>query len=212
MFAEIRAAAALLISDVLALPPTEAGQSELRSEMIPASEGQLALRQAWDFFQGPDGRVSPASVGHAGGVNTLMADGSVQFLRHAFWLRLKAAMRLGAYRENWEAIPGVAFSEVNGTAPETLKWFSIPTVSRLVDQFVTDAGCRNTLQSLLQATRSAVLRGNLATAKNLSKQFADAVKAAELATPPQVSPTAARVMHTAGDDVYQWDPGDGIDP
>jgi Tfp pilus assembly major pilin PilA len=200
MFEAVKAAAAIGLGDVLGLAPSTADREELERQMAPASSGPLALRQAADVVQAPDGTISFGSIERSmGGANFQFSDGSVRFIRSALWTRVKQAMQLGAYGERWETLPGVMLSQVNGSAPASGSIFSFDSVRGLIATFASDPQNGKVLIDLVCSIENAVRTGDQRTAQTTAKKFVDAVKA-----PAAMNSSAIVFVGGWGSSAYQY--------
>jgi type II secretory pathway pseudopilin PulG len=200
MFAAVRAAAAIGLGDILGLAQSAADREELERQMAPASSGPLALRQAANVFQAPDGTIGFGSIERSmGGANFQFSDGSVRFLRSSLWTRVKQAMQLGAYGERWETLPGVTLSEVDGSAPGSGSIFSFDSIRSLIATFGSDAQSIKVLTDGVYSIENAMRAGDLRTAEAAAKRFVDSVKA-----PSTMHPSAVVFVGGWGSSAYQY--------
>jgi prepilin-type N-terminal cleavage/methylation domain-containing protein/prepilin-type processing-associated H-X9-DG protein len=96
----------------------------------PQTGSTLAL------LTGRDGTLSLHSL-HTNGANFAMGDGSVRSVFAEFTRGLLSDMQVGAYGENWTALPGVAIPAVNGLADPPV--FNLMDLTRLA-QFHLPSG------------------------------------------------------------------------
>jgi prepilin-type N-terminal cleavage/methylation domain-containing protein/prepilin-type processing-associated H-X9-DG protein len=116
MFNAVRGAGKAIFSDLIAVVPSAKDRDWLTDRFVPTANSRSSLVDAFDAYKGADGKVSLQSA-HIGGVNALMGDGSVRFIRDTIHGRIFQAMQLGVYGEKWETLPGVSLSEIDGKAP-----------------------------------------------------------------------------------------------
>jgi prepilin-type processing-associated H-X9-DG protein len=206
MFAAARAAAATAIAEVLSLPKTAAERAELERQMVQASTGPLALRQAASQLQAADGTISFLAFEQSfnGGVNVAMGDGSVRGIRPMLWQRVKLALQLGAYGERWETLPGIRVGEVNGTAPGSMGLFSLANMRGLTAAFVPNPQAAQQLLGLIAQADTALRVGDLATAQTASKTYVEVVKRGAASPFPLVSPLGAQTLAGWGSSMYQY--------
>ena len=202
MFANVRAAAATGIAELLRLPGTSQEQAELQgAAMKPASVNDpVSMRQAWDFYQGADGKVSFASIRRACCVNAAFGDGSVRSIRSSISDRVLAAMQLGAYGEKWEVLPGVGFTEVNRTSPGAIQPFSFENMKQNTQTLVVDPRAELQLLSYIQKAESAKQAGDLAAAQAASKAYVDTLRTMSTL----ISPLDAQTLGGWGSSMYQY--------
>jgi prepilin-type N-terminal cleavage/methylation domain-containing protein/prepilin-type processing-associated H-X9-DG protein len=205
MFAAVRAAAAIAIADLMALPAKAEERAELERQVVAASSGPMAIRQADDLFQGPDRRVSFASIDRSmSGGNFAFADGSVRSIRTALWNRIRVAMQLGAYGEQWETLPGIGVGEPKGSAPGSTNLFSFATMRELTATFVPNAAAAQTLVNLVAQAEAAVRAGNLPAARAASKAYEDAARSGIFLPIPWLSPVGGHTLGGWGSSMYQY--------
>lgn len=201
MFAQVRAAAATGIAELLRLPLTSTEQAELqRNAMRPASVNDpLSMRQAWGFYQGADGQVSFASIRRACCVNVAFGDGSVRSIRSSISDRVLAAMQLGAFGEKWESLPGVGYTEVSRNAPAAIQPFSFGNMKELTQTLVVDPRSEQLLLSYVQKAESAKQAGDLAGAQAAARAYVAALRTMTL-----ISPLDAQTLGGWGSSMYQY--------
>ena len=208
MFAGVRKALGIGITEVMAVPATAAERGALAAGVIQASRSLPLLMQAGYSFQGTDGTVSFGSLerAHTGGVNVALADGSVRFLKgsiDATWTRVKEAMQLGVYGENWQTLPGIRMSDALGSMPQAT--FTFGAVRELTAAFIADSQLQQTLLAQIGQVEAAVSRGDRASAQRASQTFVNTVQGAAGSLPlPLVSPVGAQTVAGWGSSMYQY--------
>jgi prepilin-type N-terminal cleavage/methylation domain-containing protein/prepilin-type processing-associated H-X9-DG protein len=135
-------------------------------ELVPPGEREAA-------FERVVGEVSDLqSEAMHGGMNALFADGSVRFVSaaivsygyeldgvrvlDAFWREAASELKLGAWREDWEAYPGVA----RPAAFEGPGLLSHDVLGRVTGLVVDPPATAQRLQALLRTAKRAQDRGN----------------------------------------------------
>jgi prepilin-type N-terminal cleavage/methylation domain-containing protein len=201
MFARVRAAGVAAIADVLALAMTSADRAELQSQMARATSEPMAVRQAADFYAGPDGTISFA---HIGGVNASFSDGSVRFIRDSLTRQVWAAMKLGIYGERVDTLPGVRLADIDGKAPGTIQMFSLTNMRELTTTFVPNLQARQVMLGHVQNVESALKAGDRAKAAAASKAYVDSATAFGNLTTPAISPLAVAFVGGWGSSMYQY--------
>ena len=172
MFAAVRAAGAVAIADLLHLPRTAADREYLYRQMPGAATGRSALDEAGRAYTGTDGTITFESIwrGHSGGVNVLMADGSVRFISSSVSSQIWSAMQLGVYGERWEKLPGVKLSGIDGKAPGTINLFSFEFLRELTRAFAPNPRDAESLLTLVSRAKSSARAGDITGAENASKR------------------------------------------
>lgn len=177
MLAQVRVVGGEFIGAVAALAGADSA-----TQIAQAAKDPAAFKQAGDLYQGTDGRISFASV-FRGGVFRTTGDVNLRAMQERFFSQVRAAMQLGAYGEQWESIPGVRLSDVDGSAPGSVKPFSFAALRELTQTVPMDNGLRQTLLNLLGAAEN----GNAAA----PEAYLRAVDAGSRLPAPQVSPSGA---------------------
>ena len=208
MFAQVRAAAAAGIAELMALPRTPEERAELERQVVAASSGPMAIRQAEEMFLGPDRKVTFASIErsmHSGGANFLFADGSVRSIRNSIWLRIQHAMQLGVYGEKWQRLPGIGMGESNGSAPGSGSLFSFANMRELTATFVPNATAAQTLLQLVAQAEAAAKAGDLSAAKAASAAYSNAARRAAFQLPtPWLTPVGGQTLGGWGSSMYEY--------
>lgn len=208
MFAGVRKALGVGIAEVMAVPATAAERGALVAGVIQASRSLPLLLSAGYSFQGPDGTVSFGSLerAHTGGVNPVFADGSVRFLKdsiNATWTRIKQAMQLGVYGENWQTLPGIRMTDALGSVPPAT--FSLDALRELTAAFIADPQLLQTLLAQIGQVEAALSKGDRAAAQRASQTFERTVQGAAAAMPlPLLTPVAAQTVGGWGASSYQY--------
>lgn len=203
MFAAVRAAGAAVVADLLALPESAKDREVLTSGVARAANSSSALADAFETFKGTDGKVSLRSV-HSGGVNVLMSDGSVRFIRQSIDNHIKHALQLGVYGEKWEAVPGVGLAAIDRKAPGSQEPVGFGMLKSLTSSFYFDpVAARAQLDLLEQAESAAQRRDNVAMTEALNKYVA-LIKGHSEAKLPLLSPGAAQTLGGWGSSMYQY--------
>jgi prepilin-type processing-associated H-X9-DG protein/prepilin-type N-terminal cleavage/methylation domain-containing protein len=208
MFAQVRAAAAAGIGELMALPRTAEERAELDRQVVAASSGPMAIRQAEEMFLGPDRRVTFASIHrsmHSGGANFAFGDGSVRSIRNSIWQHIQHAMQLGVYGERWQTLPGIGMGDSNGSAPGSGNLFSFANMRELTATFVPNATAAQTLLQLVAQAEAAAKTGNLPAAKAASQAYSDAARKGAQAVPlPWLTPLGGQTLGGWGMSMYQY--------
>ncbi len=208
MFAAVRKALAIGIAEIMAVPATAAERGSLAAGVIQASRSPQLLISAGYSFQGPDGAVSFGSLerAHTGGMNVLMGDGSVRFLQsslNATWSRVKNAMSVGVYGENWQTLPGIRMTDALGTAPPAT--FTFSALRELTAAFISDPQLLQTLYAQIAQADASIAKGDRAAAQRAAQTFANTVQGAAGSMPlPLVSPVGAQTLGGWGASMYQY--------
>lgn len=211
MFAGVRAAAAIAIGELMGLPRTAEERAELDRQVVAATNGPMAVRQAEDLFQGPDRKVSFASIERSmSGAQFAFSDGSVRTIRSALWNRVKAIMQLGVYGERWETLPGIGLGESNGSAPGSGKLFSFANMRELTATFVPNAAAAQTLLQLVAQAERAARAGDLQTARAASLAYVEASRTGVQLPIPWLSPIGGQTLGGWGSSMYQYAYNDPI--
>ena len=195
MWADVRARAAIAIGDVLAMTPPGSARTELQQQVLPHVNSPATVSQVATQLQGPDGRISYTSIQNTfGGAMFGMGDGSVRTVKSGIWASIQQGLQLGVYRENWQALPGVAVSSIlPGSAGDLLTFGS---ARRLTSQLVQNRQVATTLEGLLTTAESASKIGDKATAQKALATFIDTVEKGAFVQPPP--PTHASLNNCSG--------------
>ena len=206
MWTEVRAAGAIAIAELLALPRTAAERASLESQMVRAAGSPTAKQDAFDTFKDPNGTVSFASIQKAVCcVNVVMSDGSVRSILHAMMTRVIFASELGVYGERVDQLPGVKLAEIDGTAPGTMNLFSFANMRELTRTFVPNPAAAQPLLELIGKTELAAKAGDVPAAQTYSKTFVVAVAANYGLATPTISPLGAIAFVGGwGSSMYQY--------
>lgn len=197
MFAAIRAAGAAIIADLMSLPDSPKERQELSSKYATAVGAPLALQDAVDGLKGSDGKVSFRSI-HSGGVNALMADGSVRFISQSINYHLRNAMQLGVYGENWEALPGVELPQVDGKAPGSLNPLGFELLKGLTTSYVHDAAAARASLDLLARAEAANQRRDYADMKAALAEYLTRTRQLMNAPVPLIGPVGGNTLRKIG--------------
>jgi prepilin-type N-terminal cleavage/methylation domain-containing protein/prepilin-type processing-associated H-X9-DG protein len=112
--------------------------------------------EALGELAGPDGNLSLATF-HTGGVNFVFGDGSVRTAFEAFTNDVLAAMRVGAYGEQWQLLPGVG---TGLPAVQRPAFFNYPDLMTLTRELVPDGHFEDALLRDLRQAADAAARGH----------------------------------------------------
>ncbi len=170
MLAAARAAGAIAVEDLLALPETQRERDQARRDFPYQVSLRSSTERAFQDYAGTDGTISPASL-HSGGANFAMADGSVRFIRDTLNLSVFQAMEFGAYGENWKQLPGVKLAGIDGKAPGTIAPLSFDMLRGLTTSFVHEIGVQLGLVFILNEAEAAQNAGDRAGAQAALKKF-----------------------------------------
>ena len=201
MFAAIRAAGAAAVADVIALPASEKDRESLRNQFAAAANGKMALVDAFNVFKGVDGTVTPRS---STGVNALMADGSVRFIRDSLNLQLRQALQLGVYGEKWESLPGATLQDVGEKTPESQQPVGFGMMYILNSAFVADPSSARSLAALPAQADDSFQRGDLAGMKTAMENYVALEKSLAQKPLPLISPIGEQTLSGWGSSMYQY--------
>lgn len=142
---------------IAALTPGE--QKQVFERIRPYVESPNAPADVFNSLKGTDGQVTFRSMfsSHPGGVNVLMGDGSVRFVRDSINTQIFAALQLGVNGERWELLPGIK-SPGSTLDPALL---SCPSIHEIVVTKVTDSASSSALQSAVAKAAKAEAAGDL---------------------------------------------------
>lgn len=174
MFANIRKQAAIAIGQMIGLLPSIAQQSEVSTMVLPYLNSPGAVAQASTLLQGPDGKITFASIRRAEAGSFGFSDGSVRGVFQSFWNSVERELQLGVYGEKWEQLPGIAAPE-GGTSSRASELFSYPSLSGLTAEFVADGPAEVYLRSLLARAETAVKQGDTTAARAAMNAYIDGV-------------------------------------
>lgn len=108
-----------------------AEQSEVqRTTLSILAQPDPEVGRVLGTLAGDDGTFSFRSV-HAGGANFLFGDGSVRFVAASLVQNIASAMRLGAYGENWQELPGVALPDARSISPAIFNLADLEALTRM---------------------------------------------------------------------------------
>lgn len=209
MFAAVRKAGAVAIAETVGLARTAEQRATLSKQLAPPANPEMALRQAADAYQGPDGSISFASISrHSGGIHFTMGDGSVRWIRYGLWQAVQRAMQLGVYGERWETLPGVNVEDVRGDAPGGMELFSFRYMRELTAQVVFDEGLRQTLLGVVGRAEAAAKAGDLPAVEAAGKAYQEQMNKGSALATPAVSPlgrqSAIVFVGGWGSSMYQY--------
>ncbi|MBC7926818.1 MAG: DUF1559 domain-containing protein [Bryobacteraceae bacterium] len=201
MFVTLRGAVATTIVDLLVSPASAEDRDSLARNVAAAVGRPTALYDAFNAWKGVDGKVALRSF-HPGGVNALLGDGSVRFIRDSISYNVWNAMQVGVYGEKWETVPGIELSAVNLKAPGTQAPMGIELQEVLVSSYSV-GGHGGELRRLLAEIKAASDRGDQAAVRAKVVEFQTRVKQFELAPLPLVSPLGSQTLRGIAN-VYQY--------
>jgi prepilin-type processing-associated H-X9-DG protein len=208
MFARAHASAAIAIAQLIALVPDApdqtaprelmgkfAGGGSLAKQVIPFLNTPGTTEQGVAPLQGQDGKVSLSSImaglgGHPGGVNYSMADGSVRFIRNSLAEALRRDLQLGAYRENWETMPGIA-GPFGGSAAS---FFSYANLAGMTSTLIPTDSVAQTLRAILARAQDAHRTGDRSAEQAALQIYIDSLAAGVVARPPTVTPLSRNAL------------------
>jgi prepilin-type N-terminal cleavage/methylation domain-containing protein len=194
MWADLRRRAVIGIADVLAMLPLGTARTELEQQVLPYVNSPGTVNQVASQLQGPDGRISYASIHNNLGGMFAMGDGSVRAVRSDIWASLQQGLQLGIYGEKWQSLPGVAVSSVLPASAGDLLTFG--SARRLTSQLVQNREASMKLEGLLTTAETASNQGDKATAQGALSAFIDTVEKGAFVQPPPV--THASISTCAG--------------
>lgn len=181
MFAEVRATGAVAVEELLSLPGAAREQRQLIEQAAREANDPLSVREAFEAYQGADGKVSLGSVSR-GGVQVALGDGSVRSIRSGMLSKLMAAMRVGTYGERWEKIPGAALKDVDGIAAGSTKPVGRPMLLSVSLMFCGTSVCKESLENLLAQNDPDVFKRYQAKVKEMGAMPAPAISPLGVAT------------------------------
>ncbi|MFN7938427.1 MAG: DUF1559 domain-containing protein [Bryobacteraceae bacterium] len=158
MFRNILMIGARGFADYIAtLTPGE--QKQVYERIRPYVESPNAPADVFNSLKGTDGQLTFRSMfsGHPGGVNVLMGDGSVRFVRDSINAQWMAALQLGVNGEQWELLPGIK-SPGSTLDPALL---SCPSIHEVVVTKVTDSASSSALLAAIAKAGKAEAAGDL---------------------------------------------------
>lgn len=201
MFEKLRASTAIVIAEMMMQVPGGSNLAELlRREMADPA----MLERNAERLRGANGQVSLGSMQFA------LSDGSVRPFQATLWERIQSALQLGAYGENWQALPGVSPAIVK-SGPGTLMLPTYSGIRELTFAFVFDAGARRSLAGYLDRAEAAAKRGDRVSADAAMKAYAETVRAIAGDKLPLISPigeaTAVTFVGGWGSSSYQYATG-----
>ncbi len=135
-------------------------------------EGLQDFSLAFGSLVGEDGEFSLASF-HQGGSNFAFGDGSVRTAFQQFTRDVGAALRLGAYGEQWMGMGGV---DPSLPAVQTKPLFSFFALETLTEEYVPSGPLRNALLVDLMRAQDAAEKGKM---KQKERALADFVASLE---------------------------------
>jgi type II secretory pathway pseudopilin PulG len=158
MHADLVVAAARAVADVVALLGADE-QRALIVEAAPHVAREDIQRFVFEALDDDRGRISLASIAAAlscdGSVHPFACDGSVKPIVLRFRLAMAEALHLGAYDEDWSALPG--FLPAVQADPN---FFGADTLAVLTSAFVYDARVERPLRAAVQRAARAESNGN----------------------------------------------------
>jgi prepilin-type N-terminal cleavage/methylation domain-containing protein len=185
MWADVRARAVIGIADVLAMTPPGTMRTDLQQQVLSYVNSPATVNQVASQMQGPDGRISYASIENNLGGMFAMGDGSVRAVRSGIWASLRQGLQLGIYGEKWQGLPGLAVSSILPASAGDLLTFG--SARRLTSQLVQDRDVSTKLEGLLTTAETASNAGDRTTARTALSTFIDTVEKGAFVQPPPVS-------------------------
>ncbi len=166
MMSNIRANTAIYMSQLAALLPA-ADRSALTRQIVPFVQQPATYDQARRSLTDGTGDFNLGQ--YVGGANVAFADGSVRSIHEAFLRSLRQELQLGAFREDWRAIPslGMAPARQATTAPEI---FTYRGLAALTQTLVPSPALAGNLNHLSQTAETALAQGNLSGAQAAMNQ------------------------------------------
>jgi prepilin-type processing-associated H-X9-DG protein len=200
IFAKIRARAAeAFLQLVQLLPYLEQDNLYRQARQYVSDPG--VIQSTFRMFQGPDGKVSFASIDnsfHTGGANFAMMDGSVRMIGYSLWEGVKSDLQLGVYGEQWQTLGGIV------PAVQQVDFFSYRSLSAIVAQLPAVQQKVRELQSLLAQAESASARGDRSGEQAAMDAFLGAAAAGSLENPPSISPLGGQILNSMGRTAYPY--------
>jgi len=202
MFAAVRGAGAGMVGDLVSLTGSNDDREWLGGKFAEKANSQIGLQDAFDAYKGADGKVSFQSI-HSAGANYVLGDGSVRFLKSGVIGPIWNAMQLGAYGEDWQSLPGVSLTQIDGKAPGTVRPASRTMLRGLTIMYTTTSTALQELLDLLAQADAASKLGDFVGVKNAKTKYIGRVETlSDLAVPP-ISPLGRHVLTQWG--AYAWD-------
>ena len=200
IFAKIRARAAeAFLQLVQLLPYLEQDNLYRQARQYVSDPG--VIQSTFRMFQGPDGKVSFASIDnsfHTGGANFAMMDGSVRMIGYSLWEGVKSDLQLGVYGEQWQTLGGIV------PAVQQIDFFSYRSLSAIVAQLPAVQQKVRELQSLLAQAESASARSDRSGEQAAMDAFLDATAAGSVSNPPSISPLGGQILNSMGRSAYPY--------
>ncbi len=206
MFAAVRKALATGIAEVMTVPATAAERGALTAGVIQASRSRSLLLSAGYSFQGPDGTVSfrAFDAAFSGGTYVAVGDVSLRGSLDATWARVKQAMQLGVYGENWQALPGIRMTDALGSTPPAT--FTFTALRELTAAFISDPQLLQTLFAQIGQAETAVRAGDLSAAQRASQLFGNTVRMGAGASLALVSPVGSQTLVAWSNRIWEYTP------
>lgn len=158
MHADLVVAAARAVADLVALLGSDE-QRTLIAEAAPHVAREDTQRFVFEALDDDRGTISPASIAAAlscdGSVHPFACDGSVKPIVLRFRLAMAEALHLGAYDEDWSALPG--FLPAVQADPD---FFGPDTLAVLTGAFVHNARVERQVLAAVQRAARAESTGN----------------------------------------------------
>ncbi len=158
MHVDLVVAAARAVADLVALLGSDE-QLALMAEAAPHVAREETQRFVFDGLDDDRGTISPASIIAAlscdGSVHPFACDGSVRPIVLRFGLAMAEALHLGAYDEDWSALPG--FLPAVQADPA---FFGPDTLAVLTGALVDDARVERQMLAAVQRAARAESTGN----------------------------------------------------
>jgi hypothetical protein len=196
MFTKVRASAAVAFAQIVALVP-QAERTEFYKQLIPYLMSPGVAANVSRHLQGPDGRISPASIQFA------MGDGSVRFVSsgvgpilQTFWASVTDAMQFGVNGEQLETLPGIALAGSNAT-PEATDLFTFSSLKTLTSHWTPSQQAALPLLGHLDLAERAAANRDEKTYREAIKFYRSGVSAGASAQPAVISPIGAAALAAA---------------
>lgn len=205
MYTNIRAHAATAITQLIGLLPA-VEKTKLYQQLIDYTTLPSTVASAYSEFSGSDGIVTLQTIdaAHPGGVNVAFGDGSVRSIRDSMWHAIKQDLKLGAYNEQWQQLPGIQSPTNPSTVPNSGDFFSFLTLRKLTSHFIPDARLETTLLRLVDRAQSASERGDQADAQSALRSYIQAVQSADDGVAPGTTPLGAETLASQAWAVYPF--------
>jgi prepilin-type N-terminal cleavage/methylation domain-containing protein len=196
MLEEIRAAGAAAVADLAALPQTAEERKTLTESLAPEANNPQTLREAFNAFKGPDGKLSFASVASklSGSTQFSTGDGSIRSIQQSIPPQIQRAMQLGVYGEKWDSLPSIAVSSINGRAPGSIQPVGLELLKSLTTFFVKDATAQRDLLVLVKQAQDAAGLGDRAGMHRALDEYAARTASLGGLPKPLISPLGQQTV------------------